>query len=255
MDGIFITGAGAGIGLATARLFAANGWFVGAADRDGPALQSLERELGAGRCSIHTLDVTDAAAVREALAAFATHTGGKLRVLHNNAGVIKVGAFEEIGIEEHRRMVEVNVIGLLNVLHAAFPYLRDTPNAQVVNMSSSSAAYGTPDFATYSASKHAVRAMTEALDIEWERYGIRVGDLMPSFVKTGMIENCEASSGFLDKLGVHLSAEDVAQEVWSLVHKPCVHRLVSGSVRSFWRIAHLAPASVTRGILKRIWGR
>lgn len=253
MNSIFITGAGAGIGEATARLFAAQGWFVGAADRDLPALQALQASLGAQRCSIHVMDVVDAASVRQALADFATHTGGRLRVLHNNAGILKVGPFETIGIDEHRRIVEVNVIGLLNVLHAAFPYLRDTPDAQVVNMSSASAAYGIPDFASYSASKHAVRAMTEALDIEWERHGIRVTDLMPPFVKTGMVKANENASGIFSRLGINLSATDVAAEVWQLVQAPQLHRPVSRQFRAVWSVARAAPAGMTRAILKRIW--
>lgn len=255
MDSIFITGAGAGIGLATARLFSRKGWFIGAADRDAVALHSLKSELGAEKCSIHIMDVVDSSSVRQALAEFATHTGGKLRILHNNAGVLKVGAFEEISIADHRNIIEVNVIGLINVLHAAFPYLRDTAGAQVINMSSASAAYGMPDFASYSASKHSVRAMTEALDIEWERHGIRVGDLMPPFVKTGMVKANEDSSRLFEKAGINLSPEDVAKEVWHLVHEPQLHRPVSMQFRALWPITRMAPASVTRRIIKRLWAQ
>lgn len=253
MDSIFITGAAAGIGQATARLFAAKGWFVGAADRDLPALEALQKELGSDRCSIHALDVVDMDSVRKALADFTTRTGGRLKVLHNNAGILKVGAFEDIAIADHRRIVEVNVVGLLNVLHAAFPWLRDTPGAQVVNMSSASAAYGIPDFASYSASKHAVRAMTEALDIEWERHGIRVTDLMPPFVNTGMVKSNESASAIFTTLGINLSATDVAAEVWALVQNPQLHRPVSPQFRAVWPVARMAPGALTRALLKRIW--
>lgn len=255
MNTIFITGAGAGIGQATARLFAARGWFVGAADLDETALRSLQEELGEDHCSVHVADVVDAASVRQALAGFAARTDGRLDLLHNNAGILKVGRFEEIPLEDHRKVVDVNLAGLLNVLHTAFPYLRDTPGAQVVNMSSASAIYGTPDFASYSATKHAVRAMTEALDIEWGGHDIRVCDLMPPFVNTGMVASNESGSGMFNAMGVHLTAEDVAEEVWKLTRSAELHRPITRKMRSLWAVSGSLPAVATRRIMKRLWGR
>ncbi|EON93962.1 short chain dehydrogenase [Marinobacter lipolyticus SM19] len=250
---IFITGAAAGIGRETARLFASRGWFVGAADRDEEALAALQDELGEGRCSTHVMDVVDEVSVKKGLADFAERTGGQLRLLHNNAGILKVGPFEEISLSAHRAVVEVNVIGLMTVLHAAFPYLKATPNAQVVNMSSASAAYGIPDFASYSASKHAVRAMTEALDIEWEPHGIRVGDLMPPFVNTGMVQQNEQGSRLFERLGVNLTPDVVAAQVWAQVEQPRLHRPISMQFKALWPIAKSAPAAVTRGVLRKLW--
>lgn len=250
---IFITGAAAGIGRETARLFASRGWFVGAADRDEAALTALKDELGEDRCSIHVMDVVEEASVKQGLADFAVQSGGLLRVLHNNAGILKVGPFEDISAASHRNVVEVNVIGLMNVLHAAFPYLKATPDAQVINMSSASASYGIPDFASYSASKHAVRAMTEALDIEWEQHGIRVGDLMPPFVNTGMVQSNEGRSALFDNLGVNLTPEAIAAEVLAQVHRPRLHRPVSLQFRALWPITRSAPSGVTRAVMKRLW--
>ena len=250
---IFITGAAAGIGRETARLFAAKGWFVGAADRDEAALASLESELGDDRCSTHIVDVVDETSVRQGLADFASRTGGRLRLLHNNAGILKVGPFEKINLAAHRAVVEVNVIGLMRVLHGAFPYLKATPGAQVVNMSSASAAYGIPDFASYSASKHAVRAMTEALDIEWEPHDIRVCDLMPPFVNTGMVQQNEQGSRLFERLGVNLTTAGVAAQVWAQVEQPRLHRPVSMQFRALWPIAKSAPTSLTRRVLRKLW--
>lgn len=255
MNSIFITGAGAGIGRATAHLFAAQGWFVGAADLDEGALHSLQDELGEAQCSVHVTDVVDVASVRQSLAGFAARTDGRLDVLHNNAGLLRVGRFEDIQLEDHRQVVDVNLTGVINVLHTAFPHLRDTPGARVVNMSSASAIYGTPDFASYSATKHAVRAMTEALDIEWEGYDIRVRDLMPPFVKTGMVESNEAGSGMFEAMGVHLTAEEVATEVWKLTRSAELHRPITRKMRSLWAVSGALPAAATRRIMKRIWGR
>jgi len=254
-DCIFITGAAAGIGRETALLFAAKGWFVGAADRDEAALADLRKVLGEERCSTHVMDVADEASVTRGLADFAKRTGGQLRLLHNNAGILRVGPFEAIPLAEHRAVVEVNVMGLITVLHAAFPYLKATPNALVVNMSSASAAYGIPDFASYSASKHAVRAMTEALDIEWEPHGIRVCDLMPPFVRTAMVKQNEQSSRLFERLGVNLTPDVVAAQVWAQVEQPRLHRPISMQFRALWPVAKSAPASVTRAVLSKLWRR
>lgn len=251
---IFITGAGSGIGRETARLFASKGWFVGAGDRDEVALRSLAGELGQEACATFLMDVTDEASVTRALESFARHTGGRMDVLHNNAGVLRVGAFETLGMAEHRAIIEVNVIGMMAVLHGAFPYLKATPGAQVVNMSSASAAYGIPDFASYSASKHGVRAMTEALDIEWEPHDIRVGDLMPPFVDTGMVRDNRAGSSLFASLGVNLEPAQIAQAVWDQVQSPRLHRPVSAQFRILWPVTRSAPATVVRKILKKLRG-
>lgn len=253
MDSIFITGAAAGIGCETARLFAARGWRVGLADRDEAGLRRLQAELGE-HASSHVVDVTDIDSVRAALAAFTAATGGRLRVLHNNAGILKIGPFEQISPAEHRRIIDINVTGVINVLHAAFPHLRGTPDAQVVNMSSASAIYGIPDFASYSASKHAVRALTEALAIEWVQYGIRVTDLMPPFVSTGMVSSQTYASRLIETVGVNLRPADVAAEVWSLVHSPRLHRPLTLSMRALWPVARAMPSEVSGKLIRWLSG-
>lgn len=252
-ESIFITGAGAGIGRETALLFASRGWFVGAADRDEAALTSLKEEIGSDGCSTHVMDVVDEDSVKQGLADFVERTSGQLRLLHNNAGILKVGRFEDIGMAAHRSTVEINVIGLMNVLHAAFPYLKATPGAQVINMSSASAAFGIPDFASYSASKHAVRAMTEALSIEWEPHGIRVGDLMPPFVNTGMVQANEGRSALFGNMGINLGPKDVAAAVWDQACHPRLHRPLSAQFRMLWPLTKSAPSAATRAVMKRLW--
>lgn len=252
-ESIFITGAGAGIGRETALLFASRGWFVGAADRDEEALVSLQEELGEDHCSIHVMDVVDERSVREGLADFAARTDGRLRLLHNNAGILKVGRFEEINMTTHRAIVEINVIGLMNVLHAAFPYLKATPDAQVINMSSASAAFGIPDFASYSASKHAVRAMTEALSIEWEPHDIQVGDLMPPFVNTGMVRSNAGKSALFGNMGINLGPEEVAAAVWAQARHPRLHRPLSAQFSMLWPLTRSAPSALVRAVIRRLW--
>jgi len=177
MNNMLISGAASGIGAATARLFHARGWRVGLLDVDEGALAALAAELGGAWYA--PLDVVDAAAVQAAVAEFCAQGGGQLRLLFNAAGILRTGAFVDIELEQHTRLVQINVLGVLNLCHAAFAYLKATPGAQVINMGSASALYGVPQLASYSASKFAVRGLTEALELEWREYGIRVGDLMP----------------------------------------------------------------------------
>lgn len=225
---VFITGAAAGIGEATARLFARRGWYVGVAGRNPDKLEALCAELGEENCSRYTLDVTDIESVNNALAEFSARTGGKLHLLINNAGFLQAGNFEGISLEAHNRIIDTNVKGVLNCTHAAFELLKKTPGARVINMSSASANIGAPDFASYSASKFAVRALTEALHVEWARHDIIVSDIMPPFVDTGMLDDdLRNRIKAISRLGIGLTADDVARSIWNTAHARRVHERVN----------------------------
>ena len=214
---VFITGAAAGIGRATALTFARHGYRVGAYDIDLAGLASLRDEITGhgGDVVIGKLDVTNAEEWSEQLEQF-TGPSRRLDILVNNAGVLTTGAFQDVPLKTHERMIDINFYGALAGLHAAFPYLRDTAGAQVVNMCSASAIYGQPELATYSATKFALRALTEALELEWRRFGIRVLAIWPLFVQTAMTDGVE--TGSTKTLGIHLKPEDVAKAVYSATH-------------------------------------
>jgi NADP-dependent 3-hydroxy acid dehydrogenase YdfG len=182
---VFITGAAAGIGRATALTFAKKGYTVGGYDIDEVGLKSLAEEVDAlggtarnvaGRpAPVITghLDVTDAGEMAQRVGEFAEAAGGRLDVMVNNAGILLAGRFEDIDAARHLKEIDINTKGVVNGLHAAFPYLRDTANSVVVNLASASAIYGQPELANYGATKFFVRGITEALDIEWQRHDIR----------------------------------------------------------------------------------
>lgn len=243
---IFITGAAAGIGRATAKLFVAEGWLVGAYDIDRPGLDSLQQEVRTGSLVTGVLDVRDVAAWEKGMAEFFAAAGGRLDVLLNNAGILYSGPFESITPEQHHRLVDVNINGVINGCHAALPYLRRTPDSCVINMASAGAIYGHPSLASYSASKFAVRALTEALDLEWQQYGVKVRDVWPLYVSTAMVDNLQARS--IKTLGVTLTAEDVARTILRItrdkggrLHWPVGWRthVLAGSVK-------LLPGRVSR---------
>ncbi|HUS23969.1 MAG TPA: SDR family oxidoreductase [Candidatus Binatia bacterium] len=253
---ILVTGAAAGIGRATARLFASRGWFVGLYDVNAAGAEALRGELGSAAVA-GALDVTDAAAWSRVLAAFAAASGGRLDVLFNCAGIAAVGHFEDIPLARHHAVTDVNFKGVVNGCHLALPLLRATPGARVINMASASAIYGSPAFAGYCATKFAVRGLTEALNIEWARHGIRVMDLLPLFVDTPMVRQFETPPRSMDVLGLRLTADDVARTVWRAAHWrlwPRVHWFVGVQAWLTWVAQKLTPVWFTRLTTRLITG-
>ncbi|MBJ7339575.1 SDR family oxidoreductase [Mycolicibacterium sp.] len=256
---VFITGAAAGIGRATALSFARNGYVVGAYDIDEVGLKTLADEiddLGAKAFTGH-LDVTDADEMAQRVAEFATAAGDRLDVMINNAGILIAGRFEEIDVKAHHEEIDINTKGVVNGLHAAFPFLKSTPGAVVVNLASASAIYGQSELANYSATKFFVRAMTEALDIEWNRYDIRVIAMWPLYVQTAMTD--DISTGSTESLGIRLTAQDIADDIvkavdpsWPrrLIHQ--VHFPVGRQAKTLAVGARFSPAWLTRWTNKRI---
>lgn len=248
---VFITGAASGIGRATAQLFAARGWQVGICDRDTAALAVVGRELGTDAARAFPCDVRDADALRAALTSFCGGAAGRLDLLVNNAGVLRVGPFEEMPPADHRELIEVNSRGVVEALLAAYPMLRGA-RGRVVNLCSASAEYGTPDFATYSASKMFVRGLSEALDIEWRRHGIRIACVIPAFVATPMIAGRHSPA--MDRLGVRLTAEDVAEVVWRAAHGRRLMWHVGARYRWLRALSKPLPGSIKRAMMRRIAG-
>lgn len=251
---MFITGAASGIGRAVARRFVAHGWFVGLYDVDAEAVTALHEDFGTYRSCAQPIDVTAPRAVQEAIDQFADRTGGRMDVLFNSAGVLTVGRFETIDLAVHHHVIDVNLTGILNCTHLAFPLLRSTTGARVVNMSSAAAAYGTPELATYSASKHAVRGLTEALHLEWAEHDIHVCDVMPPYVNTPMTRNA-ARARSMDAMGIDLTAEDVVRVVERAVLGPRrVHWPVGRSYRWLYRLIDWLPSAFYRRIMQLVSG-
>ena len=129
------------------------------------------------------------------------------------------------------------------------PYLKQANFARVINLSSASAIYGQADLISYSASKFAVRGITEGLDIEWQKYGIRVLDVMPLFVQTAMVKDMDAAT--IQNMGVHLSTEDVAQVVYQQATvKDSIltntHRAVGLKAKTLMQLSSISPQWLNR---------
>lgn len=238
---IFVTGAASGIGRATARLFAAEGWFVGCFDRNAGALEDLKAELGEANGLFQPLDVTDHAAFKSALQAFSAASGGRLDVLHNNAGIQAEGAFGDQPWETVMAVVNVNLVGVLFGIHAALPLLKATPGSLCFNTSSSSAIFGIGGIAVYSATKHAVRGLTEALSIELAGTGVRVADALPGLIDTGMVPP-ERKPSFPTEGPFRLvDPSEVAKAVWQAYRTDKIHWYVPPELAQLDQDATAAP--------------
>ena len=253
---VFITGAASGIGRAAAILFAERGWFVGLYDVDGEGLSATRRALPPASACDGVLDVTDLAAFRAAVDAFAAASGGRMDALFQSAGVLDMGLFADIPPERATRMIDINVRGVVHGVYAALPLLERTGRATIVTMGSGSAVYGTPEFAVYSGTKFFVRGLTEALDIELRRRGVRVVDVMPLYVATPMIEKAAHKARSMQTLGVHLRAEDVARLVVDAAESPprgSPHVIPQGNVKLLRLLTGLFP--VSGRYLQRLFAR
>jgi len=219
---IFITGAASGIGRETAVFFARKDWFVGIVDIATSGLASLEAEIGRDNCFVSEMDVTDPQSVKRSIDAFARETDNRFDVLLNNAGIVKFGNFEDVDLAMHHKIVDVNLKGCLSCIYYALAYLKKTPGSRIINMSSASSIYGLPDFSVYSATKHALSAMTEALNLELERCGVYVCDLKPPFVNTPLLEVSEKVFS-IEKMGINMQPAKVAQTIWKASHTHKLH--------------------------------
>jgi NADP-dependent 3-hydroxy acid dehydrogenase YdfG len=178
-DKVFlITGASSGIGAATARALAAEGYDVLCAARRTDRISALAEEIG-GRAI--TCDVTSP----ESVAGLADAVGDTLHVLVNNAGgAFGFGSVAEVDPEDWRRMYDVNVLGLLHVTQALLPALRASGDGLIVNVGSTAGRVAYEGGAGYTAAKHGTQVVTETLRLELYDQPVRVCEIAPGMVRT-----------------------------------------------------------------------
>ncbi|EAW41189.1 short chain dehydrogenase [marine gamma proteobacterium HTCC2080] len=252
MKAIFITGAAQGIGLAIARLFAEKGWLVGLYDINENLCKDHLRDPLLHRAVAGFCDVTDSDSVAAALAAFTDASGGKLDVLVNNAGVLSAGDFSEMSSSNINAMIAVNIGGLTTVSHQAFPYLRDTEDAVVLNLCSASSIHGIPWLGVYSASKFYVDGLTQALAIEWQDHDIHVTCLKPPPINTAM--GHQLDSRHTKKMPINMQVEQVADEAFAAIVERKPHRILGRNTKAWYVVNGLLPASLRSRLTRYITG-
>lgn len=185
---VFVTGVSSGIGRATAEQFAQRGCTVFGSVRD---LRKTQPIPGVERVE---MDVRDERSVQRAVQAIIAKAK-RIDVLVNNAGGTLLGAVEETSVAEAQALFDTNVFGALRTSQAVLPHMREQRAGRIVNVSSVLGFLPAPYMGLYSASKHAVEGLSETLDHEVRRFGVRVVLVEPSYTKTNLDLNApEAAS-------------------------------------------------------------
>ncbi len=211
---VIVTGAGSGIGAATAKRFAQEGANVVLVGRTRRKLDDVATGLAQDRTLIHVADVSDLSAW-EALIKATVERFGAVDVLVNNAGVAEFGGLLDASLEAYKTTMAINVDGVVYGCRVAMPHLLKS-GGSIVNVSSASGLGGDWAFAFYNASKGAVTNLTRSLALEFGGQGVRVNAVNPSLTEseltTGLLDDKTMMAKFADRipLGRAARAEEVA---------------------------------------------
>lgn len=241
---VVVTGAGGGIGRATALAFSERGCRIAAVDVDEAGLDSLARELAQSgtACSVHRCDVADAEAM-EVLpdAVIAAH--GAVHVVVNNAGVTLVGPLDQASREDLEWIVGVNLWGVIWGCRFFLPHLLAADRGHLVNVSSTFGLAGMPMQAAYCATKYAVRGFTEALWEELDDTTVGVTLVHPASFDTGIVEGSRGATGIV---------RERLEQVQRRGHPPQVAgRAIVDAVERGRRRVLLGPAAYGMDWIKR----
>jgi NADP-dependent 3-hydroxy acid dehydrogenase YdfG len=222
---VAVTGASSGIGEATARACAAAGAAVALAARRSERIEALAAEInaGPGRAIAVATDVAQEDQARAFIERTASELG-RVDVLVNNAGVMLLGPIEGAPTEEWRRMIAVNVFGVLYCTHAALPIMRAQGSGHIVNVSSVAGRFARAGSGVYNLTKFGVGAFSEALRQEAAPLGVRVTLVEPGAVATELVDQNrpevqQAIRGVLADVQ-SLRAEDIADAILYAISRP-----------------------------------
>ncbi len=219
-----VTGAGSGIGEASARLFADEGAAVAVVDIDGDAAaRVVELITGAGGdARAYTADVTDEDQVRAVVAAV-VDAFGRLDLAHNNAGVSGApSAFTDLSLDDWRRLIDTNLTSVFLCMKHELAVMAEQGAGAIVNSSSGAGVVAAPGLPHYTAAKHGVLGLTKCAAQEYARRGIRVNAVLPGTTRTPMIEAFIDGNADIEKMvtrgigrGTLGEPEEIAQAaVW-----------------------------------------
>jgi NAD(P)-dependent dehydrogenase (short-subunit alcohol dehydrogenase family) len=244
---VAITGGARGIGRATAAALVAQGARVAIGDIDAPLAQKTASDLAPAHPSATIglpLDVTD----RGSFATFldeAERQLGPLDVLINNAGIMPVGPFDKETDDSARRLVDINIHGVILGSKLAIERFRPRGRGHIVQLASIAGKGGFPGGATYCATKHAVVGLTEALRAELRGTGIEMHQVLPIGVNTELYSGVSSARGFPT-----VEPADVANTIVELLQTGKFELYVPRTVGAFARVQALMPRRVMEAIIR-----
>ena len=221
---VVITGASSGLGEATARMLSAHGATVVLGARRVDRIEALAAELAhsGGRALALRTDVTRAADVQRLVDA-AVEAFGRIDVIVNNAGLMPSSPLERLKIDDWDRMIDVNIKGVLYGIAAALPHMQRQKGGHIVNVSSVAGHKVRAGTAVYSATKHAVRVLTEGLRQEVKAYDIRTTIVSPGAVATELpdsITEADVQAGVKAFYEIAIPADSFARAVVYALSQP-----------------------------------
>ncbi len=256
----FITGAGSGLGLAFARALCADGWIVGVTDINEKRLDDAAaalRSIGGSPVS-YVFDVAKYDEFEKAVRDFADRHGG-IDIGINNAGIGCGGLFDEVSIDEFRKTIEINLMGVANGCHLLVPIMKKQGYGHILNVASAAAFLTAPRMSAYSASKAAVVALSECIRGELADRNIVVSILAPSYVRTNIgnetigAENDKKFSCMLVDES-RISAEEVAHDSLKLMANGNLYIMLPRKARILWRLKRSMPEKYWRLVKKAAEG-
>jgi NAD(P)-dependent dehydrogenase (short-subunit alcohol dehydrogenase family) len=249
----FVTGGGSGIGRALSKALSARGIAVCVTDIDPDAAARVARECGPLATSF-ALDVRDPAAVRGAIERFATEQG-RLDFVFNNAGIGTSGETNDIPLDAWRRIVDINLYGVLHGVLAAYPLMLKQGFGHIVNTASLAGLGPAPLFSPYALTKHAVVGLSTSLRIEAAARGVRVSAFCPAAVETPILDTTNPaefginsapdSRRFLTALaGPPYSVDKAVEELLTALEANKGVIVLPARARLAWRLGRWFPALV-----------
>lgn len=222
---VVITGASSGMGEAAAKHLSALGATVVLGARRADRIEKLAKEIkdNGGKAFAIAVDVTQREQVKR-LVNTAVEQFGRVDVILNNAGVMPLSTMDRLNVDEWDTMIDVNIKGVLNGIAAVLPYMKEQKSGQIINTSSVAGHKVFNGSAVYSATKFAVRALTEGLRMEVKPYNIRTSIVCPGAVKTELLEHItepdiqQANKNYVGAVGI--SPDSFARVVAFAIGQP-----------------------------------
>ncbi len=242
---VAITGAARGIGRATAQALIRRGAKVAIGDVDAATAEQTASELGAGTVAFE-LDVTSRQSFENFVAQVEERVG-PIDVLINNAGIMPVGPLLEETDDTARRIIDIDVHGVIFGTKIAMERMVPRGTGHIVNIASQAGKGGFPGVATYCAAKHAVVGFSEAARAELFETGVEVSCVMPAFVNTELISGLESARGVKNA-----EPEDVAEAIVGALERPHFDVHVPKSVAYIGKVMMLLPRGGREAVAKAL---
>jgi NADP-dependent 3-hydroxy acid dehydrogenase YdfG len=222
---VVITGASSGMGEAASKHLSSLGATVVLGARRTDRIEKLAKEIqdNGGKALAIAVDVTHRDQVKK-LVDTAVEKFGRVDVILNNAGIMPLSTLESLHVDEWDKMIDVNIKGVLNGIAAVLPYMKEQKSGQIINTSSVAGHKVFNGSAVYSATKYAVRALTEGLRMEVKPYNIRTTIVCPGAVKTELLDQItdvevrQANENYVGAVGI--SPDSFARVVAFAISQP-----------------------------------